>query len=82
MFKIRLKRCGRKKKPCYRVVAIDSRIKRDGAVKEELGSYDPRNKRLRLNLHPLQTLLKLGVQQTNRIRCLRTQSIASVNIPY
>ncbi len=39
--KIRLQRIGTKKKPFYRVIAIDSRKKRDGAVIEQLGQYQP-----------------------------------------
>ena len=39
--KLRLKRMGRKKIPFYRVVAIDSRRQRDGAVLERLGVYNP-----------------------------------------
>ena len=42
--KLRLKRMGRKNHPFYRLNAIDSRSPRDGAVIEELGFYDPRNK--------------------------------------
>ena len=41
MLKTRLKRFGRKKCPCYRVVAIDSRSKRDGKALEVLGFYNP-----------------------------------------
>ena len=39
--KLRLKRMGAKKKPFYRVVAADSRVKRDGEVIEEVGYYNP-----------------------------------------
>ena len=39
--KIRLSRIGRKHAPYYRIVAIDSRRKRDGAILEDLGTYDP-----------------------------------------
>ena len=39
--KIRLKRLGYKKHPIYRVVVADSRTTRDGAVIDEIGSYDP-----------------------------------------
>ena len=39
--KIRLKKLGRKKRPFYRVVAIDSKFKRDGREIERLGWYDP-----------------------------------------
>lgn len=38
--KIRLSRIGKKKAPCYRIVAVDSRKKRDGAYLENLGTYD------------------------------------------
>ena len=39
--KIRLKRFGKKKQPCYRIVAIDSRNHRDGKDIENLGIYNP-----------------------------------------
>jgi len=39
--KLRLKRMGRRKRPFYRIVAIDSRKRRDGAEIERLGWYDP-----------------------------------------
>jgi small subunit ribosomal protein S16 len=32
---------GSKKKPFYRIVAIDSRVKRDGAYIELIGTYNP-----------------------------------------
>jgi small subunit ribosomal protein S16 len=38
---IRLKRQGRKKRPFYRVIAIDSRSHREGREIERLGWYDP-----------------------------------------
>ncbi len=40
---IRFSRLGRKKRPFYRVVVVDSRKKRDGAFLEDLGTYDPIN---------------------------------------
>ena len=39
--KIRLQRLGRKKRPFYRIVAIDSKKRRDGLEIERLGWYDP-----------------------------------------
>jgi len=42
--KIRLLRLGRKKKPFYRIVAIDSRSRRDGRYLDKLGYYDPLTK--------------------------------------
>lgn len=39
--KIRFSRIGKKNRPFWRIVAIDSRKKRDGACLENLGTYDP-----------------------------------------
>jgi small subunit ribosomal protein S16 len=39
--KLRLRRMGNTNRPFYRVVAIDSRNRRDGRAIEELGHYDP-----------------------------------------
>ncbi len=39
--KIRLQRAGKKKMPYYKVVAIDSRNRRDGSILENLGQYQP-----------------------------------------
>ena len=41
MVKIRLVRLGAKKRPFYRIVAIDEREKRSGRPLEFLGTYDP-----------------------------------------
>ena len=41
MVKIRLQRAGAKKRPFYRVVAIDERRQRDGRALEFLGTYNP-----------------------------------------
>ncbi len=42
--KIRLMRVGTKKRPYYRIIAIDTRKKRDGAYLEKLGVYHPLKK--------------------------------------
>lgn len=41
MVKIRLKRFGAAKRPCYRIVVLDARKPRDGATIEEIGIYQP-----------------------------------------
>ena len=41
MVKLRLKRMGRRNSPFYRLVAIDSRKRRDGREIERLGWYNP-----------------------------------------
>ncbi len=38
---IRLTRGGAKKKPFYRIVAMDKRARRDGAFLDKLGYYNP-----------------------------------------
>ena len=39
--KIRLKRIGRRNRPFYRLIIIDSRKRRDGLAIEQVGWYDP-----------------------------------------
>jgi small subunit ribosomal protein S16 len=41
MVKIRLTRVGARKRPFYRIVAVDQREKRDGRALEYLGTYEP-----------------------------------------
>lgn len=50
MVSIRMARHGAKKKPFYRIVAADSRDKRDGNLIEVVGHYDPAGKDKRLVL--------------------------------
>jgi len=38
---IRMKRTGRKNRPCYRISVADRRAPRDGSTLESLGLYDP-----------------------------------------
>lgn len=38
---VRLRRMGAKKRPFFRIVAIDSRLARDGRFLEVLGTYNP-----------------------------------------
>ncbi len=44
--KIRFTRVGKKHAPVYRIVAIDSRKKRDGEYLENLGTYNPMTKEI------------------------------------
>ncbi len=39
--RIRMKKMGKKARPFYRIVVVDSRRPRDGKVIEEVGQYDP-----------------------------------------
>ena len=61
--RIRMKMLGRKHRPYFRIVAIDSRQPRDGRIIEELGSYDPlvKNTDERVRLKPERIKYWLGV---------------------
>ena len=49
--KLRLTRMGKTKQPTYRVVAIDSRTKRDGEYIELIGTYNPLTKPATISLN-------------------------------
>nr|ARO90994.1 30S ribosomal protein S16 [Corynoplastis japonica] len=68
MIKIRLKRCGRKKYPVYRIVLMNSMSKRDGRALEELGFYNPITNAISLNLSQLEKRLQQGAQPTNTVK--------------
>jgi small subunit ribosomal protein S16 len=46
---LRLTRMGSKNRPFYRVVAIDSRVRRDGRYLELVGTYNPLNGETKIN---------------------------------
>lgn len=62
MVKIRLARRGRKGRPYYRVVAVDSRRKRDGGFLGDLGYYDPVEKKLNVDLYLMNSFIEEGGQ--------------------
>jgi small subunit ribosomal protein S16 len=66
-----MKRLGRKHRPYYRIVAIDSRQPRDGRVLEELGTYDPMktDKDNRVTLIPARIKYWLSVGALASDRC-------------
>ena len=61
MVKLRLRRMGAIDKPFYRIVAVDSRKKRDGAYLESVGYYDPKTDPLTLKVNIERSLYWLGV---------------------
>ena len=68
MLKLRLKKYGRKNQPCYRIVAIDSRVKRDGKPVEELGFYNPITKETHLKIDNIIVRLKQGAKTTDTVQ--------------
>lgn len=70
--KIRLSRKGRKKNPFYRIVATDSKTKRDGRFLEILGYYDPMQEPAAIKVHQdkLQSWLDQGAQPSTTVKSL------------
>ena len=68
MIKLRLKKYGRKGQPCYRIVAMDSRTKRDGRAIEELGFYNPMTDETHLKFQSIITRLQQGAQPSETVR--------------
>ena len=67
MIKIRLKKYGRKGQPCYRIVAMDSRVKRDGRSIEELGFFNPMTDETHLKFQRIKARLEQGAQPTGTV---------------
>lgn len=64
MLKIRLMRIGGKKRPFYRIVAVDERAKRTGGYLELLGTYNPLTEphEVKLKQDRIDALVKQGAQ--------------------
>nr|YP_009573375.1 ribosomal protein S16 [Moringa oleifera]YP_010615356.1 ribosomal protein S16 [Moringa peregrina]QBM31863.1 ribosomal protein S16 [Moringa oleifera]QCW94752.1 ribosomal protein S16 [Moringa oleifera]QWL14837.1 ribosomal protein S16 [Moringa oleifera]WAS38112.1 ribosomal protein S16 [Moringa oleifera]WAS38196.1 ribosomal protein S16 [Moringa peregrina] len=67
MVKLRLKRCGRKQRAVYRIVAIDVRSRREGRDLQKVGFYDPINNQTYLNVPAILYFLKKGAQPTGTV---------------
>lgn len=68
MIKLRLKRYGKKRQASYRIVAMNSRDRRDGRPLEELGYYNPITDETKLQVEPIVKRLKEGAQPTQTVR--------------
>jgi small subunit ribosomal protein S16 len=74
MVTIRLTRRGAKNKPFYHVVVTDSRRRQGGSTLEQVGYFNPvargKDVRMQLELGRIDHWLKLGAQQSDRVRSL------------
>ena len=72
MVKIRLTRVGAKKRPFYRVQAIDERKPRDGRALQFLGTYDPTRDpaHLELDTSAIDAWVAKGAQMSDTVRSL------------
>jgi small subunit ribosomal protein S16 len=79
MVKIRLKRFGTKKRPCYRVVVQDVREPRDGKCIEELGFFQPiaaDDKQVSIDLDRAKYWISVGAQPTDTVKKLLNKQSA------
>ena len=70
--KIRLKRLGKIRSPHYRIVVMDSRVKRDGRAIEEIGLYHPTREPsvIQIDSERAQYWLGVGAQPTEQVAAL------------
>ena len=70
MVKLRLKRLGRKKRPYYRIVAMDATSPRDGQALAEIGIYDPLMSKVEVDEEAALHWLNAGAQMTGTVNAL------------
>ena len=72
--RIRMKKMGRAHQPFFRICAVDKRAPRDGAVIEELGTYDPRvpetDARAIFNAERVDYWISVGAQPSENVAVL------------
>lgn len=80
MLKLRLKRFGRKKVPCYRIILINNTSRRDGRPIKELGIYNPINDKVKLNAEEILKYLKNGAKPTKTVLnlCIKSNIIKKI----
>nr|AYC21331.1 ribosomal protein S16 [Aphyllon uniflorum var. occidentale] len=70
MLKLRLKRCGRKQRAIYQIVAIDVRARREGKDIKKVGFYNPMKNKTYLNVSLILYFLAKGAQPTGTVNNL------------
>ncbi|WP_296322841.1 30S ribosomal protein S16 [Treponema sp. UBA3813] len=72
MVKIRLKKFGAAKRPCYRIVIQDSRKPRDGVTIEEIGTYQPVTQKdgnqVTIDMERAKYWISVGAQPTDTVK--------------
>lgn len=67
MLAIKFKRVGKKNQPSYRIIVSEKKSKVFGKFIEDLGWYDPKNKKFNLNKERAQYRLQTGCQPTDTV---------------
>ncbi len=77
--KIRLTRMGSKKRPFYRIIAVNSETRRDGRALEFLGYYNPMREpvELKIDHDKVKQWMDKGAQPSDTVRALLKQASAS-----
>nr|YP_010565294.1 ribosomal protein S16 [Pinguicula jackii]UZA66260.1 ribosomal protein S16 [Pinguicula jackii] len=81
MLKLRLKRCGRKQRAVYRIVAIDVRSRREGKDLRKVGFYNPMKNQTYLNVPLILYFLEKGAQPTGTVQNLLTKAEIFKELP-
>nr|QVL25505.1 ribosomal protein S16 [Gomphostemma lucidum] len=81
MVKLRLKRCGRKQRAIYRIVAIDVRSRREGKDLRRVGFYDPIKNQTYLNVPLILYFLEKGAQPTGTVQNLLKKAEVFKELP-
>nr|QJQ73807.1 ribosomal protein S16 [Pseudocaryopteris paniculata] len=81
MVKLRLKRCGRKQRAVYRIVAIDVRSPREGKDLRKVGFYDPMKNQTYLNVPLILYFLEKGAQPTGTVQNLLKKAEVFKELP-
>nr|WCR48498.1 ribosomal protein S16 [Scutellaria baicalensis] len=81
MVKLRLKRCGRKQRAVYRIVAIDVRSRREGKDLRNVGFYDPMKNQTYLNVPLILYFLEKGAQPTGTVQNLLKKAEVFKELP-
>nr|YP_010029755.1 ribosomal protein S16 [Eriophyton wallichii]QOU11455.1 ribosomal protein S16 [Eriophyton wallichii] len=81
MVKLRLKRCGRKQRAIYRIVAIDVRSRREGKDLRRVGFYDPMKNQTFLNVPLILYFLERGAQPTGTVQNLLKKAEVFKELP-
>lgn len=76
MVKLRLVRIGAKKRPFYRIIAIDEREKRSGRPLEFLGTYDPNQAtpEIKVETAAVDAWLAKGAQMSPTVKSIVAQA--------
>ncbi len=70
MVKLRLSRMGKKKRPFYRIVAMNLKAPQQGHALAQVGIYDPINSQVRIDEEKALLWLKRGAVMSNTVKAL------------